>query len=99
MHCPSGAIVYSAYPPPINRAQTKSPILKRLQDLPTATILPETSNPMISGAPGGTGYFPSLSLKSAPFTPAACTLINTSSLPGTGIGVLNTDSASGPPGD
>ena len=52
----------------------------------------------MSGAPAGNGYLPSRSFKSAPFTPAAYTLIKTSSGCILGTGFVATVRTSGPPG-
>ena len=49
---------------------------------PTSATTPETSMPMISLAPGGGGYFPAACSTSARLTPAACTSISTSPVPG-----------------
>src|ERR1700744_2706677 len=55
-HCPSGIAQYSAYPPPVVRAQTLSPTSQRLTLLPVSVMMPATSNPGIScGASFGGG--------------------------------------------
>jgi len=45
--------------------------------LPNATMMPATSKPGISDAPGGGGYRPWRCITSGRLTPAAATLINT----------------------
>ena len=47
---------YSAYPPPVTRAQTFSFRSSLSIPLPQSTMLPETSSPSISEAPLGGGY-------------------------------------------
>src|ERR1035437_2278172 len=54
-HCGAGAVQYSAYPPPATSAQTSSPTRHWVTPTPSATMLPETSSPGISDAPGGGG--------------------------------------------
>ena len=58
----------------------------------------EGKYPVPPGAPDGTGYLPSRSRRSAPFTPAACTLISTSPGRGDGTSRCVMQSTSGPPG-
>jgi len=53
--CSAGTATFSAYPPPARRAHTSSPTCQPETPSPTAEILPDTSRPMISDAPGGGG--------------------------------------------
>ena len=55
MQFAAGATQYSAYPPPATSAQSASPTFHCVTPAPTATTVPETSMPRMSGAPGGTG--------------------------------------------
>ena len=78
-HCTAGAAQYSAYPPPATSAQTRSPGAQpRDRRRRSPTIVPATSRPGVSGAPGGGGYFPCRCSRSGRFTPAAATRISTS---------------------
>src|SRR6185503_4204169 len=61
-------------------------------------MLPATSSPGMSGAPGGGGYFPCRCMMSGRLTPAAATLIRTSRAPMAGRGRSTGVSTWGPPG-
>ncbi len=74
----AGTATYSAYPPPASKAQTRCPTAHPVTPSPTSAIVPDTSKPRISLAPGGGGYLPAACSRSARFTPAAPTLISTS---------------------
>ncbi len=54
--CGAGALTYSAYPPPATKAHTWSPSCHCVTPWPTAAIVPATSSPGRSDAPGGGGY-------------------------------------------
>src|SRR5690606_2433767 len=88
----------SAYPPPSSSATTRSPVDHPVTASPTAAIVPDTSRPGQSGAPGGGGYEPARCSRSARFTPAEATCTTTSSGPGVWSGSVETVSFSGPPG-
>src|SRR5712691_704309 len=61
-------------------------------------MVPETSRPGISDAPGGGGYLPRRWNTSGRLTPAAATLMSTSPAAGTGFGRSTGTSTSGSPG-
>src|SRR5690606_5567549 len=95
---PIWARTCSAYPPPSSSATTRSPVDHPVTASPTAAIVPDTSRPGQSGAPGGGGYEPARCSRSARFTPAEATCTTTSSGPGVWSGSVETVSFSGPPG-
>ena len=61
------------------------------------TTVPAISRPGMSDAPGGGGYLPWRCIRSGRFTPAAATLISTSSAPAAGLGRSTGVRTSGPP--
>src|SRR5436190_9804804 len=97
-HCGAGATQYSAYPPPATSAQTASPSCHSDTEDPTPAIVPATSSPGMSDAPGGGGYLPRRCMTSGRFTPAAATLISTSPADGAGRGRSTGTNTSGSPG-
>src|SRR5262249_33588288 len=54
-HWGTGAVQYSASPPPVTSAVTVSPTRNCFTPSPSATTLPASSSPGMSDAPGGTG--------------------------------------------
>ena len=53
--CGAGTATFSAYPPPASSAQHSSPTDQPSTSAPTAEIVPDTSSPIVPGAPGGGG--------------------------------------------
>jgi 16S rRNA (adenine1518-N6/adenine1519-N6)-dimethyltransferase len=96
--CSAGTTTYSAYPPPCVSEHTASPAFHAFTPSPNAAISPATSSPSTGEASAGGGYFPARCSKSARFTPAARTRINTSPAPASGRAPCTTFITSGPPG-
>ncbi len=101
--CREGAVTYSAKPPP-NRGKlgipyTSSPGRSVVTPKPTASTVPETSQPRVKGgSPSSQARpWPALVLVSTGFTPAACTRTSTSVGPGSGRSVRVIRRTSGPP--
>src|SRR5206468_12484031 len=79
-------------------AQTASPSRQPVTSFPKLSIVPATSSPGMSDAPGGGGYRPSRCMTSGRFTPAAATRIRTSPADGAGRGRSVGTRTSGSPG-
>jgi hypothetical protein len=54
-NCTAGTAAYSAYPPPASKAHTDWPTDQPVTPGPTSAMVPETSSPRVSLAPGGGG--------------------------------------------